>query len=195
MGDADAPDTAIIRRRTTISFGGLLERLELGFLYAGVAARQVTDDADRIPSAVLLDDDEPLLKPQRIGAIYIELNVESDDRRKPLVPIASNCVDVPMVASAAPLLPQVVSSAPLNRQRFSNRSGAITQRESTPALRRDPNDRLFVNALDMFPVNPNAHRSELQRISQRSEINQFPGTSVIRAVDVGFPTPPLSEPS
>lgn len=58
-------------------------------VHVGLAAQHAPDDADRIPSAVLVDDDEPLLKPQRIGAIYVELNVESDDRRKPLVPIAS----------------------------------------------------------------------------------------------------------
>ncbi|MGJ7510345.1 hypothetical protein [Variovorax sp. GT1P44] len=57
--------------------------------HAGAAVHQAADDADRIPSAVLLDDDEPMMKPQRVGAIFVDLNVESDDRRKPVVPIAS----------------------------------------------------------------------------------------------------------
>jgi hypothetical protein len=59
-------------------------------VHAGVAAQYAADDADRIPSAVLLDDVEPWVEPRRIGAIYIELNTESDERRKPVVPIASS---------------------------------------------------------------------------------------------------------
>ncbi|MDM0077528.1 hypothetical protein QTH90_24190 [Variovorax sp. J2P1-59] len=58
-------------------------------IHIGAAAQQAANDADRIPSAVLQDAEEPLLKPQRIGPVYVELNMETADRRKPVVPIAS----------------------------------------------------------------------------------------------------------
>lgn len=60
--------------------------------HVSLAAQHVADDADRIPSAVLLDDDGPLPMPPRIGAAFVELNAETVDRRTPRVPIASTAL-------------------------------------------------------------------------------------------------------